>query len=128
MQALGQHIILELKECDPELLNNLPFLQRALLEAAEKTGATIIGETFHQFSPHGVTGVVAIAESHLCIHTWPEFSYAAVDIFTCGPSFDADAAADYIVKALQSRAPSRTCMERGLLGNRAPNRVPNPVG
>ena len=73
MNALGTHLLLELKSCNPELLDDLPYLRKALMEAAEETGATIIGDSFHQFSPQGVTGVVAIAESHLCIHTWPEF-------------------------------------------------------
>ena len=87
MKALGRHVLLELRTCNPELLDDLEFLKKVLLEAAVKTGATVIGEIFHQFSPQGVTGVVAIAESHLCIHTWPEFGYAGVDIFTCGENF-----------------------------------------
>ena len=87
-----------------------------MLHAAEETGATIIGKIFHQFSPYGVTGVVAIAESHLCIHTWPEHSYAAVDIFTCGAAFNPTEAARIIVEALESEDPELTEVERGLLG------------
>ena len=79
MNALGIHLILELQECRPDLLDDLDYVQQTLLEAAESTGATIIGNTFHKFSPQGVTGVVAIAESHVCIHTWPEYGYAAAD-------------------------------------------------
>lgn len=82
MNALGTQLLLELKHCNADLLDDLPYIRDALLQAANKTGATVIGQSFHQFSPQGVTGVVAIAESHLCIHTWPEFGYAAVDIFT----------------------------------------------
>lgn len=118
MNALGQHVILELRECNPRLLNDLPFLQRALLDAARQTGATVVGETFHQFSPHGVTGVIAIAESHLCIHTWPEYDYAAVDVFTCGEGFDARAAAELIIRRLESRNPSLMVVERGVLAAR----------
>ena len=85
-----------------------------MLRAAEETGATVIGKIFHQFSPQGVTGVVAIAESHLCIHTWPEFSYAAVDIFTCGENFDPTEAAKLIVADLESADAEITEIERGL--------------
>ncbi|MDP6101800.1 MAG: adenosylmethionine decarboxylase [Dehalococcoidia bacterium] len=115
MNALGTHLLLELKDCNRNLLDDLPYIRHALLEAAEKTGATIIGESFHQFSPQGVTGVVAIAESHLCIHTWPEFGYAAVDIFTCGEGFKPREAAKMVVKSLESEEHSITEIERGVL-------------
>lgn len=90
-----------------------------MLRAAEETGATVIDTIFHQFSPQGVTGVIAIAESHLCIHTWPEHAYAAVDIFTCGEAFDPTEAANLIVEALESRDPELTEVERGLLATAA---------
>ena len=124
MNALGIHLLLELKNCNRDLLDDLPYIRHALLEAAEKTGATIIGESFHQFSPQGVTGVIAIAESHLCIHTWPEFGYAAVDIFTCGEGFKPREAAKMVVKRLESEEHSITEIERGVL----PEFVAIPAG
>ena len=100
MNALGKHLILELKDCDAILLDNLDFIRESMLHAASSTGATVIGDTFHKFSPQGVTGVVAIAESHLCIHTWPEHAYAAVDIFSCGANFKLKDAAASIINNL----------------------------
>jgi len=113
LEALGRHILLELRSCSPEALDDLPFIEGTMLHAAEETGATIIGKLFHQFSPQGVTGVVAIAESHLCIHTWPEYGYAAVDIFTCGENFDPVEAARLIIQAVGSQDPELTELERG---------------
>jgi len=124
LNALGIHLLLELKNCNRDLLDDLPYIRHALLEAAEKTGATIIGESFHQFTPQGVTGVIAIAESHLCIHTWPEFGYAAVDIFTCGEGFKPREAAKMVVKKLESEEHSITEIERGVL----PEFVAVPAG
>ena len=115
MKGLGTHLLVELKDCNCDLLDDLGYIRASMLEAAEKTGATIIGESFHQFSPQGVTGVVAIAESHLCIHTWPEYGYAAVDIFTCGEGFKPREAAEMIVKHLESKDYSITEIERGVL-------------
>ena len=115
MNALGIHLLLELKNCNRDLLDDLPYIRKVLLEAAEETGATIIGQSFHQFSPQGVTGVIAIAESHLCIHTWPEFGYAAVDIFTCGEGFRPREAAKMVVQSLESEEHSITEIERGVL-------------
>jgi S-adenosylmethionine decarboxylase proenzyme len=93
----------------------MPFIQKSLVEAARSTGATIVGQTFHKFAPQGVTGVVAIAESHVCIHTWPEYGYAAVDIFTCGEGFDPHEAAELIVDKLQAGSHSVRELPRGVL-------------
>ena len=84
-----------------------------MLAAAEQVGATVIDHIFHQFSPQGVTGVVAIAESHLCVHTWPEYGYAAVDIFTCGESFDPSEAARLLIERLHSQDPELREIRRG---------------
>ena len=120
MEALGRHILLELRDCNAEKLNDLPFLRDTMLNAAVETGATVIGQIFHQFSPQGVTGVIAIAESHLCVHTWPEYSYAAVDIFTCGESFEPREAARLIIHAVESSDPELTEVIRGNLTSTAP--------
>ncbi len=124
MNALGIHLILELKECDRELLNDLPYVKDTMMEAARAVGATIIGESFHQFDPIGVTGVVAIAESHLCIHTWPEYGYAAVDIFTCGQTFEPREAAQLLIDGFQAQDHSITELQRGVLSQMAG--VPHP--
>ncbi|MCD6443029.1 MAG: adenosylmethionine decarboxylase, partial [Thermotogae bacterium] len=84
MKSLGRHLLAEFYDCDPNILRDLETIREYLKEAAEVANATIVNWTFHQFSPQGVSGVVVIAESHLAIHTWPEYRYAAVDLFTCG--------------------------------------------
>jgi len=100
LNALGKLLLLELKDCNQEVLNDLGFLKSALLSAASECGATVLGESFHQFNPQGVSGVVVIAESHLFIHTWPEYGYAAVDIFTCGNSVQPEKAAELLIEKL----------------------------
>jgi len=80
----GSHILLELSGCDRALLQDAVQLEQLLKQAAADGGATVVSSHFHLFAPQGVSGVVIIAESHVTIHTWPEKSYAAVDVFTCG--------------------------------------------
>ncbi len=80
---LGLHIIAEFHGVDANLLNDEKFLEEAIIRACKRAGAKILGSVFHKFNPHGVTGVVAISESHVSIHTWPEFGYAAIDAFSC---------------------------------------------
>jgi S-adenosylmethionine decarboxylase proenzyme len=94
---------MELEDCNEGTLNNLEALRAAMLTAADEAGATILGESFHRFSPHGISGVVVIAESHLCIHTWPEHGYAAADIFTCGTTVQPEKAAEVLVEKLGAR-------------------------
>jgi S-adenosylmethionine decarboxylase len=79
----GTHLLIDLwgasNLCDPG------HIDRALREAAEAAGATILHGHFHHFSPNGgVSGVLVLAESHISIHTWPERDFAAIDIFMCG--------------------------------------------
>jgi len=115
LNALGTHLLLELRECNEQLLDDLPYIREAMVNSATEAGATIVGEAFHQFSPWGVTGVVAIAESHLCIHTWPEYQYAAVDIFTCGTTVNTYQAAELIIERMQSQDSSITEIQRGII-------------
>ena len=120
MIALGTHLLLELRRCDKLLLDDYKYIKDAMLRAAQEAGATIVGQTFHKFDPRGVTGLVAIAESHLCIHTWPEHGYAAVDIFSCGASFEPQKAAQLIIDSLRCAQPTITEVKRGLISELSP--------
>lgn len=84
MVTLGRHLIAELYGCDARALDDVERLRAGAVEAAEAIGATVLGVTFHEFAPQGVSGTVVIAESHISLHTWPEHGYGAVDIYTCG--------------------------------------------
>jgi S-adenosylmethionine decarboxylase proenzyme len=117
MQALGKHILVEFYGCNSEKLKDSNMLQQEFENAANISGATVVDSTFHTFSPYGVSGVVVIAESHLTIHTWPEYGYAAVDLFTCGDTVDPWAAFDYLKRILQSQHTSTIEMKRGQLND-----------
>lgn len=84
MEYLGNHFIAEFHSCDPSILDDLEQIDKIMNSAAAISGATIVRPFFHRFSPHGISGIIVVAESHFTIHTWPEHSYAAVDIFSCG--------------------------------------------
>ncbi|MEM4218283.1 MAG: adenosylmethionine decarboxylase [Candidatus Methanomethylicaceae archaeon] len=115
MIALGRHCICELYDCDRELLDNCSYLRKLFVDAAKQAGATVIKVAFHRFNPHGVSGVVVIAESHLTVHTWPEFGYAAVDVFTCGPLINNTAIVERLKEGLKANKASVSVIERGIL-------------
>ena len=98
---LGRHIILELFTDDRELLNDEKRIMAMLEKAAEEGNVTVVGRTSATFNPHGVTAVLLLAESHISIHTWPEYGYAAVDIFTCGG--DADKVLEAILRESKAK-------------------------
>jgi S-adenosylmethionine decarboxylase len=103
MKSLGRHIIAEFYDCDKEILDNIDGIEFHMKQAAYETGATIVNSSFHRFLPYGVSGVVVISESHLTIHTWPEYGYAAVDLFTCGDHVDPWKAFTYLKKVFKSQ-------------------------
>jgi len=73
-------------------LDDAPYVEQALREAAAACQATVLDVRLHHFGGEGgVTGVALLAESHISIHTWPETAYAALDVFMCG-SCDAERA------------------------------------
>jgi spermidine synthase len=100
VDSLGKHILAEFYNCNSEILNDTSQIEDLMVLAAEQAGATIISTSFHHFSPFGVSGVVVIQESHLAIHTWPEYHFAAVDLFTCGESTDPWQAFEFLKEKL----------------------------
>lgn len=110
---LARHTLLELHGCAPALLQNAEALKPALVDAVRQGGGTIVTEVFHNFSPHGVSGVIVIAESHVAIHTWPEHGFAAVDIFSCSPALDQDLIQRLISTALQAARVEQRVFDRG---------------
>lgn len=118
MKALGQHLLIELYGCDPGVLDDLEHVQQAMLRAADLVSASVIQVVSHKFQPCGVTVVVAIAESHLSVHTWPEYGYAAVDVFTCGPKPLTQEIQDFLIESMRATDATSVEVKRGVLAGR----------
>ncbi len=79
----GKHLLLDFWGCHG--LTDIAHIRSALEAAAQACGATILEIKLHSFGDgEGITGIAILAESHISIHTWPENSYAALDVFMCG--------------------------------------------
>ena len=128
MQALGRHLLLELFDCDAEAINSLDTVKTSMVEAAKRAQATIVDVVFHEFNPFGISGVVVIAESHLAIHTWPEYRYAAVDVFSCGDVLQPQVAADYLVEQFGAARASVVELQRGIFVNHGRPLLHKPAG
>ena len=102
MDAIGTHCMGELYDCNIDLLNDPAVAERFLREATDRMGAELVGQVSHQFTPHGVTVLGLLAESHISIHTWPERGYVAVDAFTCGTRCTPIRACEYLAEAFEA--------------------------
>ncbi|MCG7337226.1 adenosylmethionine decarboxylase [Sporosarcina sp. ACRSM] len=84
MDTNGQHLVIDAFDCQREILNDATVLEELLTKAIKQLGMEILSSHFHSFTPQGVTGVIGISTSHISIHTWPEYGYVALDLYTCG--------------------------------------------
>lgn len=127
MDALGRHLLVELFDCDREIIADCKAVKDILVEAARRARATIVDVSFHEFNPCGVSGVVVIAESHLTIHTWPEYCYAAVDTFSCGETMLPETAVAYCAEELKAGRTTVVEVQRGILLAAGSRACPQPA-
>lgn len=115
IDQLGRHILVEFYNCDEEILKDHSYIEQIMCEAARESKATIVTSCFHKFNPWGVSGAVIIQESHLTIHTWPEYGFASVDLFTCGDSVNPWIGFAYLEKKLKAEKSESTEVSRGVV-------------
>src|SRR4029450_9571206 len=107
----GIHLLGEWYRCpaDTPEFTRADALRKLCLDAVAASGLTIVGDSFHQFSPQGVTGTVLLSESHLAIHTWPEHGFVTVDVYVCNLANDNTAKAQQLFRAIEAALkPQRT--------------------
>lgn len=117
MEHLGRHVIIELWGCN-DGINDAVRVKQAMLAAVKAANATLLNINVHTFSPHGVTGVAVLSESHLSVHSWPEFGYLAADVFTCGETTRPAAAVDVFRDFFQPNRVELHTLKRGVFHER----------
>jgi len=81
---MGKHLLLEVYNVNFNLINDVNSLQSIMIRGIERANMTILNVFSHCFLPQGCTIVIALAESHVSCHTWPEQGCIAIDVYTCG--------------------------------------------
>lgn len=112
--SLGSHLLVELFDCDQESLKHETGVGSTMREAADRSLATVVAQSFHEFKPWGVSGAVIIQESHYTIHTWPEHGYAAVDLFYCGGTVHVHKAIDVLMERFKPERMKFLVVRRGI--------------
>jgi S-adenosylmethionine decarboxylase len=115
MRSLLDLVLIDLYECVHERLLDAEKIKGAMLDAARLMGAEVVGHSFHTFKPWGVSGTVTIAESHLAVHTWPEYDFAAITFETCGHRMDHKKAYNHLIEFFGPKNPKITRQKRGFV-------------
>lgn len=116
----GMHLLFDFKGA--KNLNDIEYVRKALKEAVKEAKASLLSIELHQFSPQGVSGVAIISESHISIHTWPEYDFATIDIFTCGEKTKPYRAAVILKKYFQPESSEVIELKRGILVKEGKNK------
>jgi len=113
MEAYGRHLLLEMWDCNREILEDAEKITQIMCDAAGDAGATVIKSIHHEFDPPGITAVAILSESHISVHTWPIEGYVAVDIFTCGTVADPQLAIKGLLEAFEPKDHTFVEIKRG---------------
>lgn len=109
----GTHYIFDLYGCDYHEITDAENLESVLLEAAATAKMEVLHSHFHSFSPHGVTGLILLSTSHISVHTWPEYGYAAFDVFSCSSEAQTRLAVNHILEKISCSRKKITKVGRG---------------
>ena len=115
---LANHQIIELYNCDKSVIENSDYVRNTFKEAVKLSDATVVAEKYHTFSPHGLTGVAVITESHISIHTWPEHGYVAIDVFSCDNKVNHKKILAYLKTHFFSKKTKTKSIKRGKYGRK----------
>jgi len=107
----GIHLIAEF--WNGKIIEDSKKIERILTEAVKRANNTPLEILVHKFQPQGLTGIVLLAESHMSIHTWPEFNYIALDIYTCGNKASPMKALEYLKEQFQPKRCEIRKLKRG---------------
>ena len=111
----GIHLIAEF--WGGQIIENLKKIEQILIGATKAAKNTPLEIAIHKFSPRGITGVILLAESHIALHSWPEFDYLAIDIFTCGEKAIPRKALEYLKKKFKPKKVEIKEIKRGIFKN-----------
>jgi len=113
-RVVGKHVYGSAIGCNPEKLSDEMYLRELVARAAEAGGMTLLDVVSWKLNP-GVTVIGVIVESHISVHTWPEYAFATIDVYSCGEHTDPERAFDVIVEGLEAKYMVRNFADRSLV-------------
>lgn len=114
---IGRHLTVDMYGCIFESLDDVDFVKESLITAINEGHMTLLNITCHKFEPKGLTILALLAEGHISIHTYPEMSYTAIDVFTCGDQARPDQAVKILKHCFKPEKTKTTNIKRGDFGS-----------
>lgn len=114
-RSLGYQLTIDFYNCNEEVINSVSTITKILEKGAKMMHLSIVDTVIHEFSPIGISGVVVIKESHIAVHTWPEYGYVSLDFFTCNQSYPLDDGIAWIKEKLGASKIEKSESQRGFL-------------
>lgn len=112
-KAVGRHLLITLKGCRSDIIDDEDKLREVATLAIEPTKATVLQVLSHRFGPQGVTVLLVLAESHASLHTYPESNVVFWDCFTCGETCDPEQSVSVLVDMLEPSVVEKQIVPRG---------------
>lgn len=112
---LGIHYLLDFYDCNNDYLVSISKIKEVMIEAGKIGNFNVVKSCFHQFKPYGVSGVLVLKESHFTIHTWPEYQYAAIDIFLCDTNINIENVVKYLCDIFSTNNYKMRTINRGVI-------------
>lgn len=109
----GIHFLLEFFGCDEKQLDDERLWKNVLKKGSESSNIPVLADNIYRFEPQGITGFLLLASSHISIHTWPEYNYAACDVFSCSPQKDTENLVDFLIKSIRHKKVEIKKIKRG---------------
>lgn len=113
-KTLAIHYIIDLYNCDEKIIKSVNNIAKIMKKAGNIGKLNVVEECFHQFLPHGVSGILILEESHFAIHTWPEYNYVSVDLYLCNISNSIDSIIDYLKHEFNSKSIQKRIIQCGI--------------
>ena len=104
-RIVGRHVYGNLYDIDPEILVDEEKLKNIVVEAARLANMSLVDVRSWRFGglKGGVSVIALVLESHIALHTWVEYQYATIDIYTCGAKSNPWKAFNYILEKLKPK-------------------------
>lgn len=108
----GRHTLCNMEGIDSENIDNIDYFIALLRNAVATTNATLVDVVYNNFVPEGMSVIAILRESHVAIHTYPEYQALFLDVFTCGKQADPEKIVSHIISELNPKQYSRQTIIR----------------